>query len=463
MHLFGRAGLGVGGLVPAPQPAQRPRRRALLVGRLGQRRGQGAELLAAVADYLEHGAGWATTFSLTIPDLPPGDPGHWESGLYAVRCTDTKGRDYYISFVVRPREARRAFAVLANTNTWNAYNMWGGYGKYSHTYPVPETLPFFRPNPALTPDDLIADAVRTVFVTGKPHFVNHPMMTADHPGGYAAVSCYNSLKIGGGAHTLVRINLAKAADLHDGGLDSFLAEALPLLVELNSELIEARIRSLVETQGFFQSNFLALEGLIDIDRFSAMFGIFGLAECVNKLMARDGHPEATYGHHDAANVASYRITERVAELVRSRPQPYCQGGDGFAYLHSQSGIDLDLDATAGTRIPVGDEPGMREHITVVAPHHKLFPAGISDIFHVDDTVKRNPEAMVDIIRGALGFGMRDFTFNLNDNEFIRITGYMVRKSDLVKDDAHGARHASDYLASTAEINHTVLTLSLIHI
>lgn len=327
---------------------------------------------------------------------------------------------------------------------------------------TPQTVPniTFKVDPALTPDDLIADAVRTVFVTGKPHFVNHPMMTADHPGGYAAVSCYNSLKIGGGAHTLVRINLAKAADLHDGGLDSFLAEALPLLVELNSELIEARIRSLVETQGFFESNFLALEGLIDIDRFSAMFGIFGLAECVNKLMARDGHPEATYGHHDAANVASYRITERVAELVRSRPQPYCQGGDGFAYLHSQSGIDLDLDATAGTRIPVGDEPGMREHITVVAPHHKLFPAGISDIFHVDDTVKRNPEAMVDIIRGALGFGMRDFTFNLNDNEFIRITGYMVRKSDLVKDDAHGARHASDYLASTAEINHTVLTRCL---
>ena len=26
--------------------------------------------------------------------------------------------------------------------------------------------------------------------------------------------------------------------------------------------------------------------------------------------------------------------------------------------------------------------------------------------------------------------MRDFTFNLDSNEFVRITGYLVRKSDL---------------------------------
>jgi len=30
-----------------------------------------------------------------------------------------------------------------------------------------------------TPDDLVLDAVRTVFACGKPHFVNHAMMTAD--------------------------------------------------------------------------------------------------------------------------------------------------------------------------------------------------------------------------------------------------------------------------------------------
>lgn len=314
-------------------------------------------------------------------------------------------------------------------------------------------------DPELTPDDLIRDAVTTVFVTGKPHFVNHPMMVADHGEGYGVVSCYNSLKTGGGAHSLVRLNLKEAVLRHHGDTEAFLAEALPGWVEMTCELGEARIRSLVEDQGFFEHHFLATEGLISIDRFSLMFGVFGTAEAVNLLLERAGVP-GRYGHDESANTLAVRITERLAALVAQRPLPYCEGGGGYAYLHSQSGIDLDLDVTAGTRIPIGDEPGMREHIMVCAPHHRLFSAGVSDIFHVDDTVINNPESMVDIIRGALKVGMRDFTFNLDSNEFIRITGYLVRKSDLVGIDEHGARHSSDYLAATAEQNHTVTTRAI---
>lgn len=309
-------------------------------------------------------------------------------------------------------------------------------------------------DPEVTPDDLIEDAVRTVFETGKPHFVNHPMMVADHGERYAAVSCYNSLKIGGGAHTLVRLNLKETALLHSGSADQFLAETLPRYVELTAELAEARVRSLVEQQHFFDTHWLALEGLIEIDRFSAMFGIFGLAECVNLLIAyegRDRDGEARYGHDAAADALAVRVVERVAELVAARPMPYCEGGGGRSYLHSQSGIDLDQDVTAGTRIPVGDEPGMLEHIATCAPHHRLFTSGVSDIFHVDETVLRNPEAMVDIIRGGFASGMRDFTFNLDSNEFVRITGYLVRKADLVTIAECGVvRHASDHLAAGAE-------------
>ena len=311
-------------------------------------------------------------------------------------------------------------------------------------------------DPGLTPDDLVLDAVRTVFETGKPHFANHPMMVADHGEEYAVVSCYNSLKVRGGAHSLVRLNLKEAALRHTGDAASFLADALPHWVELTCELGEARIRSLVEQQGFFDHHFLATEGLVDLDRFSLMFGVFGLAEATNLLLERAGTP-GRYGHDETANSLALQLTTRLAELVARRPLPYCDGGGGYAYLHSQSGIDLDLDVTAGTRIPIGEEPGMRAHIAVCAPHHKLFPAGISDIFHVDDTAVGNPQAMVDIIKGALRAGMRDFTFNLDSNEFIRITGYLVRKSDLVGIDEHGARHSSDYLAATAEQNHTVTT------
>ncbi len=306
-------------------------------------------------------------------------------------------------------------------------------------------------DPDRTPDDLIEDGVLTVFETGKPHFVNHPMMVGDHGEDYASVSCYNSLKIGGGSHTLSRINLKEVALRHEGGVDDFLATTLPTYVELTAELMEARIRSLVEQQRFYDHSWLVTEGLISLDRFSAMFGVFGLAEAVNLLMDHDG-VDARYGRDEAANQAGYRIIERVAELVAARPLPYCDGGGGRAYLHSQSGIDLDHDVTAGTRIPVGEEPGMREHISVCAPHHRLFASGVSDIFHVDETAVRNPRAMVDIIRGAFRVGMRDYTFNLDSNEFIRITGYLVRKCDLVDIDSVGARHGSDFLAAGAERN-----------
>ena len=307
-------------------------------------------------------------------------------------------------------------------------------------------------DPDLTPDSLVDDGVRTVFETGKPHFVNHPMMVADHGERYAAVSCYNSLKIGGGAHTLVRLNLKEAALRHAGTADEFLATTLPRYVELTAELAEARIRSLVEDQHFYDTHWLAVEGLIDIHRFSAMFGIFGLAECVNLLMQHDGH-DGRYGHDDLTNAYAVRLVERVAALVADRPMPYCDGGNGRCYLHSQSGIDLDEGVTAGCRIPVGDEPDLLQHLETCAPHHHLFASGISDIFHMDETAVRNPEAMVDIIRGAFRQGMRDFTFNLDSNEFVRITGYLVRKSDLAAIEATGAaRHSSDHLAAGAEAN-----------
>jgi len=307
-------------------------------------------------------------------------------------------------------------------------------------------------HPERTPDSYVLDAVQTVFECGKPHFVNHPMMVSDHGEGYAAVSCYNSLKIGGGAHTLVRLNLRDVVHQHSGSLNAFFHDTLRLYVALTAELIEARIRHLVEEARFFDHSWLVHEGLVRLDRFSAMFGIYGLAEAVDLLMERQGST-GRYGHDAGANELSYRITNAIAEQVAARPMPHCEGGGGFCYLHSQSGIDRDIGVTAGTRIPVGTEPRLLEHLQTVAPHHRLFAAGVSDILHFDETAVRNPEAVVDIIRGAFSEGMRDFTFNLDSNDFIRITGYLVRKSDLAHLDT-GVRHGSTFLgAGSVEQSH----------
>lgn len=301
-------------------------------------------------------------------------------------------------------------------------------------------------DPERTPDDYVLDAVRTVFACGKPHFVNHPLMTQDLGEDYAAVSCYNSLKIGGGAHTLVRLNLKEVALRHAGSLEAFFTETLPEYVELTAELAEARVRYLVEKARFYDNSWLVEEGLVSLERFTAMFGVLGLAEAVGILLEDTG-AEGRYGHDQVANKLSYRIIRTVAELVAARPMPYCEGNGGRCFLHAQSGIDSDTGVTAGTRIPVGSEPPLYEHLRVVAPHHRLFAAGISDVLHFDETARRNPEAVVDIVRGAFDQGLRDFTFNLESNDFIRITGYLVRKSDLARLPESGARHASTVLGA----------------
>jgi len=299
-------------------------------------------------------------------------------------------------------------------------------------------------DPQLTSDEYLLDAVETVFACGKPHFISDPMMSDDLGPEYAAVSCYNSLKIGGGSHTLNRLNLKAAALVSDCNVDQYLNQILPKYVNLLAELMIARINFLVEKSNFFTSDWLVKEGLISLDKFSAMFGIFGLAEAVNILMEREGLP-AKYGHSEDADDLSYRITSKVAELVSEIEMPYCEGNDGKAFLHSQSGIDLDLDVTAGTRIPIGTEPDLLSHLKTVARHHHLFSSGISDVLSFDETAVSNPQAVVDVIRGAFETGMRDFTFNLDSNDFIRITGYLVRKSDLAK--IPDARHSSTKLGA----------------
>ena len=302
-----------------------------------------------------------------------------------------------------------------------------------------------RVDPERTPDGYVLDAVRTVFACGGPHFVNHPMMTADLGERYGVVSCYNSLLVGGGAHTLVRLNLKEVVHRTTGGVEAFLTRGLPTYIDCLAELAAVRIRHLVET-GFYEHSWLVHEGLIDPDRFTAMLGVVGLAEAVDLLQEREGRA-GKYGHDPAANALARTVVETTATLVGSHRLPHCKATGGRAFLHSQAGLDSDDGFTAGTRIPVGAEPPLPDHLLAVAPLHRWFPSGVSDVLAFDDTATRNPQAVVDVIRGAFAEGMRDVTFNLDSNDFIRITGYLVRKSDLAKLAEQGARHGSTALGA----------------
>lgn len=305
-----------------------------------------------------------------------------------------------------------------------------------------------------TSDAFLTDAIQTVFEVAKPHIANHKMTASDFDGDYAVVSCYNSLPIGGGSHTLIRLNLKKITDKHTGDIASFLSNTLKKYCEMTLDIIEARIKYLVETVKYFDTDFLAKEGIISLDHFSAMFGFYGLAECVNQLMMKSGL-NCSYGKDEKANQLGHLILEEMKKIVDSRKLPHCSANNGSAFFHSQSGIDIDTEETAGARIPIGEEPDIYAHINTVAPHHYLCSGGISDIFHFDKIIKRNPTAVLDLVKGAFAKGMRMFTFNLSDSEFVRITGYLVRRSDLKEFRTEGSRYASALFAANSMDNANV--------
>lgn len=85
-----------------------------------------------------HGCGWPTSFTLTVPET-------WQSGYYegTLRATDSGGTYVYrnrrtaestLFFIVRPAKpgANTPILLQLSTNTYNAYNNWGGFSLYGY-------------------------------------------------------------------------------------------------------------------------------------------------------------------------------------------------------------------------------------------------------------------------------------------------------------------------------------------
>lgn len=304
----------------------------------------------------------------------------------------------------------------------------------------------FRYDPAVSSEAILAQAVGNITTCSKPHIANHPLHAEVFDArGYGIVSCYNALPMAGGASTLTRVNLLEVAKRARDG-DEFLATVLPMYVALNFRLTRARIDYLFEQSGFFES-FLVREGWIDRDRFTAMFGIFAMAEAVEHLLAKAGS-SARYGHDAEANALGYAISEKLAELVAAEPMDNVWRGR--AMLHSQAGLSSDTGLTPGVRIAYGSEPDPVNHVQALAPHHQFYASGISEILTLDETVKANPAALVDLCKGAFACGLREFTANVGGNDLVRVTGYMIRLSDVARFNADkGARTNTTALGAEA--------------
>ncbi|MBW3695684.1 YjjI family glycine radical enzyme [Vibrio sp. T187] len=310
----------------------------------------------------------------------------------------------------------------------------------------------FMYDPQVTPDDLLRQAASNICESSKPHIANYPAhANAYGDKRFGIVSCYNSLPLAGGSNTLVRMNLKEVAQ-HSKNSTEFLQETLPHYSQLMIELMDARSRFLHEKSNFFEG-FLTQEGLIEENRFAPMFGIYGMAEAVNTLLEKEGK-SGRYGHDDQANALGHTISAKLAEIVDSQTVKY--GLNGKALLHAQGGISLDKDVTPGVRIPYGTEPDPVSYVQATAGHHQFYTSGVSDILTIDETVKSNPEAMFNLCKGAIQAGYREFTANVASNDLVRVTGYMIKLSEIAKYDEQGSRTNTTFLGAEAAKNTGIL-------
>lgn len=281
-----------------------------------------------------------------------------------------------------------------------------------------------------TPKEFALESIKTSLKTAKPSFANDEMFSKELGENYAIASCYNGLPIGGGAFTLVRMNLGKLSLMAES-IGDFFNEKLPNAFKLMAEYIEERIRYIVEESTFFESSFLVKEGFISKDRFTAMFGMVGLAECVNNLLKAEKQ-EDRFGHNEEADNLGEKIISTLYELVNKHHSPYCKATDEKLLLHAQVGLGEDKGVTPGCRIPVGEEPELWDHLKQSARFHKYFPSGIGDIFPFEKNSQNNSEFILNIIQGAFKEGMRYFSLYSSDADVIRITGFLVKRSEIEK-------------------------------
>lgn len=284
-------------------------------------------------------------------------------------------------------------------------------------------------DPNITPDSFMRAAIQCSLKCSNPAFGNYQAELQAYGEEYGISSCYNVLPTRGGAYSLTRVTLTHLAR-EARSVPHFLNDLLPECLHAIGDYLNERIRFLVEQSGFFESNFLVQEGLISGDRFVGMLGVTGMAEGVNTLLQGQG---LVYGRDRAADDLAEEILQVAEREVAGMNAVYSPLTGGRFVLHAQVGLDSDLGVTSGVRIPVGMEPeGFSDHLRHSGRFHRYFPAGVGDIYPIASPVEQNLDALTDVVKGAFAVGTHYMSFYAADTDLVRITGYLVKRSEMEK-------------------------------
>jgi len=275
-------------------------------------------------------------------------------------------------------------------------------------------------------------AAESCLRVAKPSFSNDVTYCED-VGDHAICSCYNALPYGGGAYTLSRLRLGTIVKSVDN-LDMLIESLLPKVSKLMLSIMDKRNTFIVEKSNFFESSFLVKEGFISKENFTSMFAIVGLADAVNYMLNLEGLEE-TFGQSIRGDEIGHLIMTTLQKEVDAHKGKYVSRTGDIHLLHAQVGANLneeDKNNTPAHRIIVGQEPPLLEHLKQSAQFHQYFPSGTGDLFAFDQTSVDHLDAVVDIIDGAFASGYRYITTYMKNADLIRVTGYLVKKSEVEK-------------------------------
>ncbi|MBE2895942.1 YjjI family glycine radical enzyme [Pasteurellaceae bacterium HPA106] len=274
-------------------------------------------------------------------------------------------------------------------------------------------------------------AAKACLLVSKPSFANDAYYIDDLGEQYGIASCYNALPECGGAYTLTRLRLGTIARACES-VDQMVNDLLPRVAKMALSTMDKRHRFLVEEANFFNTSFLAKEGFIARENFTSMIAIVGLADATNHLLAKEGLNE-TFGQSTRGDEIATQIMQKLDEVNQAHRGLYVERTNNHYLLHAQVGASCHEEDKANTpahRIKVGQEPTLLAHLKQSAPFHQYFPSGTGDLFAFDQTYVDHLDAVVDIIDGAFALNYRYITTYLKNTDLIRVTGYLVKKSEV---------------------------------
>jgi N,N-dimethylformamidase len=106
-----------------------------MIGWIDEHGPQANRQIAPDSDFTQTGVKWNSDGYPAPPTIVAPE----RSGLYYLWARTPSGRAFSFPWVVAPSTPRAKIAVLASTNTWNAYNNFGGRSNYVNPGPLPQT------------------------------------------------------------------------------------------------------------------------------------------------------------------------------------------------------------------------------------------------------------------------------------------------------------------------------------